>query len=269
MKCTLAALAVFALAASSARAAVLYDASLDVPSKTPAQAPWSWTSLGVPDGSTVETGSVSGQVGYTTLTTTQGSGGTGATDGFFASKGSPFTDASFGSQALNRIAGYTVNFNVAITAEAHAADNQRSGFDIIVESSDHLGVEIGFWTNTVFAYNSDATFTPGESVAWNSTGMNAYALSVLGNNYVLSSGNTVLLQGALRSYSKPGSLPVSPFDIYQVPDFIFLGDDTTRASATANIAKVEVVALPEPATLGFAAIGAAGLLLRRRRAPGA
>ena len=61
-------------------------------------------------------------------------------------------------------------------------------------------------------------------------------MSVLGNNYTLSTGNTNILSGKLRDYTAfSGSV-----DPYETPNLIFLGDDTTSASANIKLSSVFV-----------------------------
>jgi hypothetical protein len=84
--------------------------------------------------------------GVTTFDTTAsnsisaGYGYTGATDGL----------------TFDRAAGYTVRVTVQIMSEQHA-NPDRAGFSMIALSSDHRGIELGFWADQIWAQNYDAT----------------------------------------------------------------------------------------------------------------
>lgn len=168
---------------------------------------------------------------------------------------------------LDRSAGYSVRFDVRLLSESHA-NNNRAGFDVIVLSSDLQGIELGFWTNEVWA-QSGPTFTHAEGAAFDTTaalgglaGTTRYDLQVSGSSYTLFANGSSLLTGALRDYSSFGAP-------YNVPNFLFLGDDTTSANGAAEIAFVAVtVAAPEPGAGSFLLLGgflaAGGSVLRRR-----
>src|SRR3954454_4104234 len=55
-----------------------------------------------------------------------------------------------GMPILDRAGGYTVQFDVKLDSESHAS-NDRAGFSLIALSSDSKGIELGFWTNQVWA----------------------------------------------------------------------------------------------------------------------
>lgn len=158
--------------------------------------------------------------------------------------------------ALNRTIGYTVSLDMKVLAESHAS-NDRSGVGLIVLSSDLLGVELEFWANEIWV-QSGSDFLHAEGAALNTTAANiTYDLAVHGSTYdVFVNGNiTPLLSGNLRNYSAFG-LP------YTLPNFVFLGDDTTSASGGFEFSRLSV-AVPEPASV--AAICIVALLARRRR----
>jgi hypothetical protein len=159
---------------------------------------------------------------------------------------------------LNRAAGYTVSLDMKVLAELHAVNN-RSGVGLIVLSSDLMGVELEFWQNEVWV-QSGADFQHAEGAGFDTTAArNTYDVAFHGSTYdVFVNGSaTPLLSGNLRNYSAFG-LP------YTLPNFIFLGDDTTSASGSFEFSRLSVV-VPEP---GYAIILiSAGTLVafRRRR----
>jgi hypothetical protein len=151
--------------------------------------------------------------------------------------------------ALDRERGYTLNFRLALTAEDHAGSDRnndqiddRAGFSLILLASDLRGIELGFWQNRIWAQaaggaGDGALFTQAEGVEFDTTTEQDYLLMILGERYTLSSGNTTLLTGALRDYSSFGAP-------YTLPNFLFLGDNTTSASATIQLIEVRYEALP-------------------------
>lgn len=168
---------------------------------------------------------------------------------------------------LERLTGYVVRFDVRLVSEAH--DNlNRAGFSVIVLGSDKQGIELGFWTNEVWA-QSGPDFLHAEGAALNTTSLSGtgqaqtirYDLSVLGSGYTLAANGTSILSGALRDYS-PFGAP------YNTANFLFLGDNTTSARGITEIALVSVVAAPEPGAAGLLLLGTitgAGSLIRRRK----
>ncbi|MCY6493744.1 PEP-CTERM sorting domain-containing protein [Leptolyngbya sp. GGD] len=196
-------------------------------------------------------------------------------------------------RTLDRTKGYTLGFNLQLLSEAHQ-NPDRAGFSIIALSSDRRGIELGFWasdaklSDRIWAQNDGATkpprFTHAEGTSFNPVRAVRYDLSVQGNYYGLfANGNfqTPILTGSLRNYS-PEGVP------YNLPNFVFFGDNTTSASASVRITRVDltpraipfanstaraarlavdVTAVPEPSTLlgSGIAIMLGGLVHRKRR----
>ncbi len=136
--------------------------------------------------------------------------------------------------SFDRTTGYTVRFTVQVASEDHA-NNDRAGFSIIALSSDHQGIELGFWTDQIWAQNYDNTnqFTHGETAPFSTTAaLTTYDLTIFGDTYTLRSGGNDLLTGSLRDYSSFCSTPGAPRPCpYAIPNALFLGDDTTSAQA--------------------------------------
>lgn len=161
---------------------------------------------------------------------------------------------------LDRASGYTVRLDARLVSEAHASDD-RAGFSLIVLGEDLRGVELGFWTNEVWAQADSPLFTHAEGAAFNTTVATRYDLSVLGDSYTLFAGGSPLLTGALRDYSAFGPP-------YTTRSFLFVGDDTSSAGARVELARIGVTlaAIPEPGSavlLGIGVLGALGLAARR------
>jgi hypothetical protein len=156
------------------------------------------------------------------------------------------------SPVLNRNSGYTVSFDAKLLSETHATNN-RAGLSIIVLGHDLQGIELGFWTNEIWA-QSGPTFTHAEGVAFNPTAANTiYDLNISGSTYTLLATSVQVLTGSLRDYSSFG-FP------YTTSNWIFLGDDTSSARGSFEVSRLAVV--PEPATIIIALLP----LFARRRA---
>jgi hypothetical protein len=169
-----------------------------------------------------------------------------------------------GFPVLDRAAGFTVTLDLRMIAETHVS-NDRAGFSLIALSSDNRGIELGFWTSEIWAQSgpnhvnpAEALFTHAEGVAYNTaSAVQRYELNILGNNYSLAADGTSILSGLVRDYSSWPGFP----NVYALPNFLFLGDNTGSASGQAEIS---FVAIPEPAGMGLLACVSAVLLRRRR-----
>ncbi len=126
---------------------------------------------------------------------------------------------------LDRNAGYTLSFDLQVDAESHDS-NDRAGFSLIAISQDLLGIEIGFWTDRV--WDQSSAFTQRHHAAFDTTTRTTYELTVRGGSYALNVGDQTILSGTLQAYTLPSNSPL-PLDPYQLPSFVFLGDDTSSA----------------------------------------
>src|SRR5919106_5909215 len=134
-----------------------------------------------------------------------------------------------GFPLLDRVTGFHVNFSIQVERESHTNHN-RAGFSIIILSQDARGVELAFWENEIWVQNDDATgglFTRGEAVAFNTSGLVNYQLTIIGDTYTLNTNGAPILTGRLRDYSSFEGFP----DPYQTPNFLFIGDNTTSAQS--------------------------------------
>jgi hypothetical protein len=156
---------------------------------------------------------------------------------------------------INSDAGFTLAFTVQVTNESHTGNDNRAGFSVILLDSAHKGVEIGFWTNQVFAQS--VSFIKAEVSPFDTTAFTQYQLSLYAGQYALTANGsaTPLLTGVMRDYS------VSNIPVYFASNFIFLGDDTTSAQARVGIAEVSIVPLPPTWVLMLAPVS---LMLSRR-----
>jgi hypothetical protein len=177
-----------------------------------------------------------------------------------------------GFPELNRQLGYKIAFSLRMVSEGHSSP-ARAGYSIIVVSSDAASgvassVEIGFQSGRVFSQSDDFGPTVAdENASFNPVGSEFinYELAVHGSSYELTADSNVILTGALHDHFDHNiNWPVSP---YQIPNFLFLGDDTTSASAEILLrsVKMEATTVPEPASWLLLGLGTPGLFVWRRR----
>jgi len=206
------------LAGASAQASVLYDGSLG--SKPGAQG---WTTVLLPGA----TESVSG--GAVVLNT---------------AIGNALQSGYSRSVPIDSGQGFSLSFTTQLLSEAHSGSANRAGFSVILLDGAHQGVELGFWTDQIWAQTLDSLnhFVKAESASIDTTALTHYQLTVYGGNYALRANGSPLLSGQMRDYS-PSGVPV-----YALENFIFFGDDTTSAKAVVKIASVGTQAggVPEP-----------------------
>lgn len=167
---------------------------------------------------------------------------------------------------LDRNTGFSLSFELRLNSESHA-NNNRAGFSVILLGSDLMGIELGFWGDEIWA-QSGADFLHAEGAVFDTTAAEVlYRLQILGSSYTLLANGNPILTNSLRNYSAFG-LP------YNLPNFLFLGDDTSSAGADITLGRVEldVAAVPEPASLtliglGLVAISLPGILRARQTRP--
>ena len=135
-------------------------------------------------------------------------------------------------EEFSRERGYQIGFTIQLSSEVHVRPD-RAGFNIIATSRDLMGIELSFWTNEVFAQSVDFIHSEGNKQLpfQLATEYVDFVLEISGDNYILSGNGTEILTGPLRDYSGFGNP-------YNITDFLFLGDDTTSASASVNIRSI-------------------------------
>ena len=148
--------------------------------------------------------------------------------------------ASPGFPILDRAAGFQVNFTVQVEDETHSSGH-RAGFSFIVLSQDGRGIELGFWEDQIWAQADERTgglFSRAEGVPFpGSSDFTEYQVTVMGDAYTLAANGETVLTGPLREYSAFSGFP----DPYETPNFLFLGDNTTRAQARVRLRFVSIL----------------------------
>lgn len=141
---------------------------------------------------------------------------------------------------LNRINGFSLLFTVQVLGEAHASQD-RAGFSVLLLGEDARGIELGFWTNTIFAQSDSPLFTHAEDTNYTTTASVEYALTMQSTRYSLAANGRAILTGPVRDYSAFNGL-INP---YRTPNFLFFGDDTTSAAGAFLLKKAVLVTAPE------------------------
>ncbi len=158
---------------------------------------------------------------------------------------------------LDRNAGYTLSFTVKLNSQTNNSPF-RAGFSAIVLSNDNKGIEIGFRGTDIFAQpdRDFSSIVASEQKIYSSSILGTqttYDLAVKNNTYTLSGNGTALFSGLLRDYTGAIITPPLP-NVYEIPNFIFLGDDTGSASASVDFQNITLITagttpVPEPSNL--------------------
>jgi hypothetical protein len=174
---------------------------------------------------------------------------------------------------LNRENGFRLQFQLRVVEESHTFrdDNgdglsDRAGFSLLMITEDLLGLELGFFTDRVWAYaaageGSNSLFTQAEGADFDtSAALTDYELSVAGSNYSLLANGSQLLSGTLRNYN-PSGVPAA-LNPYDNPSFLSFGDNTTSAASQVQVGQISFV--PEPSS-AFILLSVGLLAIKTRR----
>ncbi|MFT4560505.1 MAG: hypothetical protein ACI9BW_000239 [Gammaproteobacteria bacterium] len=165
--------------------------------------------------------------------------------------------------SLNRNTGVNLDFALQIQSESHLGNANRAGFSTILLTNDNFGIELGFWENTIFA--QDASFTSAESISFDTTGaLTSFSLQILGSDYSLVANGLPILGGSLRDYSTSGVI-VFGIPIYQISNYLFLGDDTQSAQAQVTLGDISITTSVVPVPPSILLMLSACLALASRR----
>ena len=139
-----------------------------------------------------------GSLGPVTLDTT--AGGSNSEYAGLSNYGPTSTFVNPAFPVLSAATGFDLTFNMEVNAESHASTD-RSGVSVILLGSDSTGIELGFWTNQVWAQGTNANpsldFNHSEgTISFNpAAGFYSYDLHVQGSTYTLSANGTQILTG--------------------------------------------------------------------------
>ncbi len=141
---------------------------------------------------------------------------------------------------------FDIDFTLRLVDESHANPN-RAGFGVIVLDDAATGIELGFWTDRIWAQNDSPLFTHGEEAFFDTARLVDYRLSFAAAGYTLYADGSPILSGARRDYSAHGN------PVYANTNFLFFGDDTSSAGAEVEIHSIAVDSLaatmPSPAVI--------------------
>jgi hypothetical protein len=167
----------------------------------------------------------------------------GFAEGAFTLDSRPAGNAGLGGLSrqapsdLDSAAGYSLRLTLQVTAETHQSAH-RSGVSLIVLGADRRGIELAFWTDRLWAQADSPLFTHAEEGLIDTTrGFVEYTVAVSGNAYTVTADGIPVLSGPLRNYTAFTGFP----DVYEIPNLLFLGDDTTSASGALSLRRVELV----------------------------
>lgn len=136
-------------------------------------------------------------------------------------------------KTFDRESGFQIAFTLQMLSENHLSSD-RAGFGFIVISHDLFGIEMGFWTNAIFAQSADRTRAEtNDSLPFRLDEYVDFILEIKADQYVLSGNGSQILSGKLRDYSDLGT----PYDI---ADFLFFGDASHLAAASTNIRSIQI-----------------------------
>jgi hypothetical protein len=154
------------------------------------------------------------------------------------------TQAGYGIAAptdLNRTNGFGLSFTVKLSAEGHTGNANRAGFSVIALGGDARGIELGFWTTSVWAQADVPLFTRAESTNFTTTAAFVnYVLAMGRTQYTLFANGNAILRGPVRDYAAFAGFP----DPYQTPNFLFFGDDTGSAQAAWSLSQFVLIQPP-------------------------
>ncbi len=162
---------------------------------------------------------------------------------------------------LDRQLGFSLQFDLQMLAESHL-NNDRAGFSVTLIGSDRRGIELGFWTDQIWAQNDQPLFTHGEP----RLSRQPVATDTISMCWAISTRSVIGFDDSQRSSSRLFELWISP---YTLTNFLFLGDNTSSASGDIVLGRVQLnsnlSAVPEPSSfLSMACLGVLTLLARSR-----
>ena len=149
----------------------------------------------------------------------------------------------------------------------------RAGFSLTLIGDDLKGIELAFSNSSIWAQtptewngiaglqNNEFFIQGSERIDFDTSSFNDYSISISGDQYSVSANGSLLFSGASKDYTGWSGTP----DVYNQPNLIFFGDNTTDSSSTWRVSEMTLSPMPEPASALLLAIGSAVVFLRRSR----
>ena len=151
---------------------------------------------------------------------------------------------------LDFSSGYSIFFEMMLDDDSTTfsdPDDNRAAFSVTAIGTGNRGIEIGFDRDRIFAQSPDFMQVAAETQSFDTSIGTDYQLIMSGNTYQLlantGSGFSPVINGSLREYdfnpitSQP---PLDTFNPYQIPNFLFFGDNTGRAYGTFTLGEIRV-----------------------------
>lgn len=161
---------------------------------------------------------------------------------------------------LDSTTGFTLSFTAQINSEQHLNSN-RSGFSVILLDKNSKGVELGFWENAIWSQSANPVFqAKDEQLIFDTkSSLLSYQLTFMDNNFFLSENETLLLTGALKDYTSFSGGPFGTAIPYSLPNYLFLGNNSSSASVDLTLQDVSLsdtpLFVPIPPSIGFMLLG--------------
>lgn len=140
---------------------------------------------------------------------------------------------------LDRHTGFVIRVTLRLAREEHLRED-RAGLSLLVTCSDLAAVEAGFWMDQAWLQEDRAPLfdqSHGEGAAIDLSAWTELDLVIQGGHCALVVGPRVLLKSPLKNYTSSGQ------DVYKIPDFVFIGDNTRSASCAFQLGSVRILPL--------------------------
>ncbi|MFN9643800.1 MAG: calcium-binding protein, partial [Cyanobacteriota bacterium] len=146
--------------------------------------------------------------------------------------------------SLTRGVGFSLDLRLRLITENHSTSD-RAGFSLTLldQGATPKGVELGFWSDSIFCQEGGASpfGASAERVDGVDTSLaTTYSLRVVDESYILLANNQPILCGSVKDYSQATVTSPFPYNPYTTPGFLFLGDNTTRASALVELGSLSL-----------------------------